>query len=273
MAVKLSETQLPQLLPWLEKHLPYTFKVHGDLQNYLREQYPDLEFFVDRWPHPRALVARVNPASEQTGVKRLEVDGVFGTNDEALLSLLKDPDIVQWDSSLVLCSLTINLDAVLRAVEQMGKSTKLTVATLLTATPADLKRIPVPEGTKLRAATTADVSRIFSTWKFAGDRTDYLIQERVERYPSVYLETDTGHHVGHMLSTNYGTMGMLYVNPDFRRKGYAKVLISHMAQKFFDMGKDAHVFIEEDNSPSRKLHEGLGFWVVSGMKFVWVKCV
>ncbi|XP_076448552.1 L-amino acid N-acyltransferase MnaT-like [Babylonia areolata] len=75
-----------------------------------------------------------------------------------------------------------------------------------------------------------------------------------------------------MLSTSYGTMGMLYVNPDFRRKGYAKVIVSQLTQKKFDRGEDVYVVVEESNSASQHLHESLGFTIVPAGTLVWLRC-
>ncbi|XP_076448674.1 acetyltransferase YE1169-like [Babylonia areolata] len=132
--------------------------------------------------------------------------------------------------------------------------------------------LPVPGGIKVRSVSSADVQRIHSTWEFSYEGSYTYFEEYVRHHPSVYLETNSGHYVGHMLSTSYGTMGMLYVNPDFRRKGYAKVIVSQLTQKKFDRGEDVYVVVEESNSASQHLHESLGFTIVPAGTLVWLRC-
>ncbi|XP_076448037.1 glycine N-acyltransferase-like protein 3 isoform X2 [Babylonia areolata] len=218
----------------------------------------------------------VNPAAEQLICRAFlqnVVVGVYGSDDEALGNLLRDPSVVDWNTKTVFCAFSSQQKPVLQAVaEGMGKSTAFTPNFLLKASSEDLKPIPVPEGMKIRPISDADVGIVNSTWKFATDGSDVFIQQFIQQFPSVYLETEGGVHVGHMLGTSCGTIGMLYVNPEFRRKGYAKVIISHLAQKYFDGGDDACVFVEETNSPSLSLHQSLGFKVVPGLTINWMKC-
>jgi hypothetical protein len=41
------------------------FQVYKELQAYMSGTFPELEFFVDRWPHPEAVVCRVDPSKTQ----------------------------------------------------------------------------------------------------------------------------------------------------------------------------------------------------------------
>ena len=43
--------------------------MHGDLKSHLRGKFPDLDFFVDRWPDPEAVAARVDPTGGQVRVR------------------------------------------------------------------------------------------------------------------------------------------------------------------------------------------------------------
>ncbi|XP_076448066.1 glycine N-acyltransferase-like protein 3 isoform X2 [Babylonia areolata] len=276
MATKLSKTQLPQLLPLLEQHLPHSYKVHCDLQNHLGGQYPELEFFVDRWPHPQAAVSKVNTEQMVRGGQgkpsaALElVEGIWGLSDDALSSLLKDPSVLEWNKYVTL-SVTVNQKAVVQTATEMGKSSQLFPCTMWKATRRDLPPIPAPEGVKLRSATTADVGVIISTWKFGSNATEAFVRTWIQDFPSVYLETETGQHVGHMTGKSGGTMGLLYVNPEFRRKGYAKVIVTQLAQKYFDRG-EVYVRIQDDNQPSQCLHKSLGFREVPDSKVVVMWC-
>ena len=47
------------------------------------------------------------------------------------------------------------------------------------------------------------------------------------------------------------------------------MVISHLAQKFFDRGEDAYVTIEPENEASISLHKNLGFKIY-GDQVAWI---
>ncbi|KAL8559384.1 hypothetical protein ACOMHN_045104 [Nucella lapillus] len=106
MAVILQDTDLPELLSWLEQHHPLSFMVYRELKSHLKGHSPDLEFFVDRWPHPQAVVARENPAGEQMMSKTGELR-VFGVDEKALRNLLENPDIISWNQRIIFTKLLL----------------------------------------------------------------------------------------------------------------------------------------------------------------------
>ncbi|KAL8612196.1 hypothetical protein ACOMHN_018485 [Nucella lapillus] len=228
MALKLSSADLPQLMSWLEQYLPQSFRVLGYVKSQIRGRHTmDMDFWVDTWPHPQALVAR-----EDVPVTRL-------------------------------------------ALEEMKISFSEVTAILLKATPQDLKpraRI-LPAGLKFQAVSETEARTICTTWKYSQFASETYMKKQIEESSSVYLATEHGRHVGHMICRSYGTIGLLFVNPEFRGKGYAKIIVSQLAQNLFDRGDDAvYVFIEEDNIPSRNLHEAMGFREVSGGNSTWLFC-
>ncbi|CAL1543223.1 unnamed protein product, partial [Lymnaea stagnalis] len=63
------------------------------------------------------------------------------------------------------------------------------------------------------------------------------------------------------LSTEFGTLGLLYVTPEARGQGISKAIYSQLANKLFSENLPAAVTVVHDNEVSVKLHEGLGFRV------------
>ncbi|KAL8559383.1 hypothetical protein ACOMHN_045103 [Nucella lapillus] len=143
--------------------------------------------------------------------------------------------------------------------EEKGKSVTVGSLTVLKAAPGDVQPIPVPSELKVQPISNTEVKMIQSTWKFSTFLKESYIQNIVEKYPSFCLVTENGHYVGHMVGTSNGTMGFLYVSPEYRGRGYAKVIISQLSQKYFDRGEDAYIFVEENHFVSKNLNKSLGF--------------
>ena len=45
----------------------FLWQLHEELKSHLGGKFPDLDFFVDRWPEPQAVVAKVDPEGEEVG--------------------------------------------------------------------------------------------------------------------------------------------------------------------------------------------------------------
>ena len=131
---------------------------------------------------------------------------------------------------------------------------------------------PVPDGMNVMTISEESVGIVSSTWKFNYPNINGFVQDQIKYFPSVVLKSHSGEHIGHMLGRTCGTLGMLHVLPPFRRKGYAKVIISQLAHEYFDMGEDAYVSIDEDHQASISLHESMGFKKVPGMQMTWIYC-
>nr|KAG5691454.1 hypothetical protein BaRGS_017297 [Batillaria attramentaria] len=116
------------------------------------------------------------------------------------------------------------------------------------------------------------VDTVNATWKFASKGSDMFIRAMVQQFPSAALLTESGQHVGHMVGEHYGPMGMLYVQPEFRGQGLAKVIVTNLAQKYFGLGEDAYVIVETTNEKSLKLHQSVGFKVVPDIMVAWLGC-
>lgn len=61
------------------------------------------------------------------------------------------------------------------------------------------------------------------------------------------------------MGTEYGCLGMLHTREDYRGQGLAKVVVSHLAQDYFQGKLPAVACVEPANKPSLNLHLSLGF--------------
>ena len=123
---------------------------------------------------------------------------------------------------------------------------------------------------KIQPVSEDYINIVNSTWKFSGEHTEMFIRHLVEEHPSIVMTTDSGQHVGHLLGQSHGGPGMLYIQPDFRRKGYSKVILSQLARKYREMGEDMYMVIEVDNSASLKLCRFFNLKPVPNIQIAWV---
>ncbi|KAL8587663.1 hypothetical protein ACOMHN_045352 [Nucella lapillus] len=220
MAVKLCKRNLPELLSWLNQHLPHSYKIHGELRSHLRGQFPDLEFFVDRWPCPQAALARVDPDGQQLKPNHAQGDqgekNILGTRfpPNYFLSLLRAAVLVPDDLEGMVCR-------------------------------------PI--------SSAADIDIVSRTWKYGNEDSTAFIHHLAHQYPSLYLSTEQGQHIGHILGVSCDTAGVLYLNPECRHKGCAKIMSTHVLQRFLKCREEAvYGVVEESNKPALKFNLSLG---------------
>ena len=122
---------------------------------------------------------------------------------------------------------------------------------------------------KIQPVSEDYVRIVHSTWKFSGEHTEMFIRHLVEQHPSIVMTTDSGQHVGHLMGQSYGTLGMLYIQPEFHRKGYAKVIGSQLLQKYREMGEDPYTVVEIGNSISLNLNRSLNIKPLPNCQVAW----
>lgn len=265
MAVKLDrEDDLQQLLTWLKCHQPASLKIYREMRWFLEGKFTQLDFFVDNWPHPQVAACTVSQARSQLPSKAFYVNqfiGMYGTTEKAVADFLSTCDCVDWNKEVFFNDVA---DAVWLGVEAVLGTIQKFPCYMLRATPEDLKPLPVPEQMKLTPISDKSIDIVHATWKFSVMPLSKLyITDIIHMEPSIMMTTDDGRHVGHMLGYPGGIIGMLFILPEFRGKGYAKVIISHLAQQLFDMGEEeVFLFVQENNKASLNLHTSVGFKVV-----------
>lgn len=68
--------------------------------------------------------------------------------------------------------------------------------------------------------------------------------------------------------TQTGSIGALYVHPDYRRRGYGSLVVRAISKIIGERGDDVIACVDEPNTPARKLFEKLGFSVVGTVRRV-----
>ncbi|XP_046328383.1 glycine N-acyltransferase-like [Haliotis rufescens] len=128
---------------------------------------------------------------------------------------------------------------------------------------------PIPEGFKMTGLKPEQAAVVNSLWKYNDDKhSEIYIQDIIGKLPSCCLYDADGAMVGFALNYHYGAVGMLHVLAEHRGKGYAKVIMSHLASLCLQQCDEVFVLPDEENVASIKLHEDIGFKQVPDSKRV-----
>lgn len=90
-----------------------------------------------------------------------------------------------------------------------------------------------------------------------GDDVDYC-RSRIASGPGFGLRKGGG-LISWMLTHEDGSMGMLHTLEQWRRRGYGRGVASALAKRIMEEGKRPFCFVLQDNEPSVRLFESLGF--------------
>lgn len=76
--------------------------------------------------------------------------------------------------------------------------------------------------------------------------------------------------VGYIGTHSEGTMGMLEVFPEFRRRGYGRALEEKLMNDFIENKRIPFCHILEDNNASLELQSSMGMWLSGADKVYWM---
>lgn len=107
-------------------------------------------------------------------------------------------------------------------------------------------------------------------WKFGkNDGAVRMIRNMIANFPSCCVLDAEGKPVSWILTYASCAIGMLYTLPEHRGKGYAKILVSSLAERNHAQGYPVYCFIEEENTVSYRLFANLGFTEDPSHREVW----
>ncbi len=117
------------------------------------------------------------------------------------------------------------------------------------------KSVDLDSSITTRVATKDDLPMLLSYY-------DLISPEEMEKEVSIgniILGYDNETLIGFMGEHLEGSMGLLYVLPEHRRKGYASSLEKHLIKMNLDQGFIPYGHVVEDNTASIELQKKLGF--------------
>ncbi|XP_067675989.1 glycine N-acyltransferase-like protein 3 isoform X2 [Haliotis asinina] len=229
----------------------------------------DFDFVVDTWPEYKALVIR-RPSHIQESLPSGAM--VYAKDPDALRELLLRDGVTDWLSEVKFRGCDSRVMPVFSALSEHHnrKLTRTINGVLLKVTEDSLTLRPIPDGFTTTSLKPDQSDMVNSNWKFSNEYSTGYIRDMIEKTPSCCLYDNAGHVVGYALTYHYGFLGLLHVKDDYRGKGYAKVIVSHLAHKCLQERKYVSVVVESNNHLSLKLHTDVGFVEVPDFRLCWV---
>lgn len=127
------------------------------------------------------------------------------------------------------------------------------------------KKTPIPVQTELtiRHPDARDFQKVADTYELGAEeelRKDFASPD----FFGAYLD---GEFVGYIGVHGEGSMGLLYVAPPYRRRGYAEAIYGTLINRQLQKGRLPFAQILEDNTASLALQRKLGLTVSQGLLY------
>uniref|UniRef100_A0A0B6ZAY4 Glycine N-acyltransferase-like protein n=1 Tax=Arion vulgaris TaxID=1028688 RepID=A0A0B6ZAY4_9EUPU len=278
-SINLVQTSGEDLLPlqvWLTNHLPYSWKMSCMLRECLEGRWIGQTWWVLRTKDTILAVGEGLPdeTSEIIDYMTKPRSTCFYSPDPVHAEMLLTwPGFIDWSQPCIFEMLSIDnaniVDKICRINGSIDPFPRKLHCTFVVADPGDVELRPVPAGLHLRSLDPVnDPYIVMSTWKHSRKYADDFVRALVKCFPSVGLFDKDDNCVGYELGLQDETVGLLYVMPEARGQGLAKVIISQLAHKYFEIGLPTSAVVISGNEASLKLHQNLGFKVVCELEFV-----
>ncbi|XP_059215558.1 glycine N-acyltransferase-like [Centropristis striata] len=269
MTVELSGEQLEMAETRLRRALPRSHQVYGCLVLRNRVRSDPVRVLVDRWPEFNVIICK--PQYEQEGDLFKEIM-VFASDEAILKETIMKSSVIDWTQSFCIEINRHHMET-FKAVasEKDVSSRKVAVCHMMRL--EDVSNLPSIDssGISLSSLDESHVGFVNQTWKFGDNAAVRMIRNMLANFPSCCVLDAEGKPVSWILTYASCAMGMLHTLPEHRGKGYAKVLVSTMAKRFFTEGYPVYCFVEEDNKVPYKFFKNLGFIEDPSYRETWFR--
>ena len=130
----------------------------------------------------------------------------------------------------------------------------------------DTPPFAIKDGLRFGLAKREEIELIKKTY----DKESPENIERLAKSGKIHCAFCGDEFVGYIGEHPEGSMGMLHVFPEYRRKGYAEALESLLANKYIEQGRIPYGHVVVGNDASMALQKKLGFQVADE-KIYWLK--
>lgn len=136
---------------------------------------------------------------------------------------------------------------------------------LVYALPAEnIVPLTMPNGFRETELSERHLEAVIKSWSYSEEMdklasTEKWFKYHFSNFPTVCIETDDGRPVAWELQQEYGGIGMLHVEPEYRRNKLGSLVSRTLAEKLTKDGQLVFACVDENNEPSIAFHENNGY--------------
>ncbi|XP_059140225.1 uncharacterized protein LOC131928266 [Physella acuta] len=272
---RVTEQEIPQLLAWLEQDLPQSLSLYGVVREHIRTKWPGFQFYTIGWPNIQA--AATGHVDVNCGCVEYfqspTVHYLYASDVRSAQFLFSWPGLFDWNKPAIIeytDKLTPGIHDHFRSILSYVPYEE-TYHTMM-ALSGDLtkSRRQIPDELIISPLEPKrDAACMNSTWRYTTEHSEKYFEQLILRFPSRGVFDRSGQCLGHVVGTESGTVGVLYVVPEMRRRGLGQMLLRGISEAYFDLDLPCFGYCHVDNVQSLKLFETLGFKNIGTSKYTF----
>ncbi|XP_056022244.1 glycine N-acyltransferase-like protein 3 isoform X1 [Ostrea edulis] len=141
---------------------------------------------------------------------------------------------------------------------------KLNDAVAFILPPDKIVPLETPDGFRISKLKQSQVENVRNSWQYKEIYDRYAdlrcwIRYHISNFTTVCIETEDGRPVAWELQQEYGGIGMLYVEPEYRRANLGSVVTGTLAGKLVKDDQLVFAFVGENNETSINFYKKNGY--------------
>ncbi|XP_059576211.1 glycine N-acyltransferase-like protein 3 [Alligator mississippiensis] len=244
---------LEKILMW---SFPESLKVYGAVMNINRGNPFRKEVVVDSWPDFKAVITRRQREKEVDDRDHYtNAYAVFYKDLQAYRELLEERDTIDWGQIFQLQGLQAGIYETSKAVARSNQ-VDVNVSSFQMVIHPDPDTLPdvrlqMDPAPRLASLDISHASLLSETWSRGGtEQCRRYLANLICCFPSICVLDDNGQPISWGLTDQFATMIHGYTLPEYRRKGYNRLVATILAKKLHSQGFPAQGNVLEKNVPS-----------------------
>ncbi|XP_059584817.1 glycine N-acyltransferase-like protein 3 [Alligator mississippiensis] len=244
---------LEKILMW---SFPESLKVYGAVMNINRGNPFRKEVVVDSWPDFKAVITRRQREKEVDDRDHYtNAYAVFYKDLQAYRELLEERDTIDWGQIFQLQGLQAGIYETSKAVARSNQvDVKVSSFQMVIHPDPDTLpdvRLQMDPAPRLAYLDISHASLLSETWSRGGtEQCRRYLANLICCFPSICVLDDNGQPISWGLTDQFATMIHGYTLPEYRRKGYNRLVATILAKKLHSQGFPAQGNVLEKNVPS-----------------------
>lgn len=223
-----------------------------------------LEIWADTWPNFNAFLIRWDWTN--TPVSRIKnYYYEFSLCNESLMQLLETPGLIQLDQGEFVAISEEKQHVLKIFAEKRGYHLLCNnkYYDIFSVTQDTLINVPAPADLTIGSLNPEHAELVTRNWEYTEedkfDNYKEFIKLLINIYPTACLYNSMNQPVAYAIGQEYGGIGMLYVDPKYRRRGCAKAVMSVLSLEYLSKDIVPFIVVDVKNLLSINLNRKLGY--------------